>query len=81
MQESSHHNAYEWKIMKLVLLAAIVPNLILATAAQAMTWHADPQAISVSDRRIQECADTADAKKLKGFEREKFIKSCAKGSN
>lgn len=68
--------------MKLALFfAAIVPGLALATAAQAMPWHVDPYATSVSDRRIQECTDTADAKKLKGFEREKFIKSCAKGSN
>ncbi|MGE0095187.1 MAG: PsiF family protein [Alphaproteobacteria bacterium] len=64
-----------------LLLAVIVPNLILATAVQATPWQADPHATWVSDRRIQECADTADAKKLKGFEREKFIKSCAKGSN
>ena len=64
-----------------LFLAAIVPSLVLGTAAQAMPWHPDPHATSVSDRRIQECADTADAKKLKSHEREKFIKSCAKGSN
>ena len=64
-----------------LFLSAIVPSLVLGTAAQAMTWHVDPYATSVSDRRIQECADTADAKKLKSHEREKFIKACAKGSN
>ena len=68
--------------MKPVLfLAATLPFLMLATAARATPWQADAQVTSVSDRRIQDCADTADAKKLKGFDREKFIKSCAKGSN
>ena len=64
-----------------LFLAAIVPSLILASGARAAPWQQDAQATSVSDRRIQDCTDTADAKKLKGFEREKFIKSCAKGSN
>lgn len=64
-----------------LFLAAIVPGLVLGTVVQAMTSHLDPHATSVSDRRIQECADTADAKKLKSHEREKFIKTCAKGSN
>lgn len=69
--------------MKLLLtLAAAVSCLMMATAAvHAAPWHGDAQAMGVSDRRIQECTDTADAKKLKGFEREKFIKDCAKGSN
>lgn len=64
-----------------LFLAATLPFLMLASAAHATPWQVDPQATSVSDRRIQDCADTADAKKLKGFNREKFIKSCAKGSN
>lgn len=64
-----------------LFLAAIVPSLLLAAAVQAMPWRPDVHETAVSDRRIQDCADTADSKKLKGHEREKFIKSCAKGSN
>ena len=68
--------------MKLSLtLTAAVPVLVIAIASHAAPWHMDSQTVAVSDRRIQECTDTADGKKLKGFEREKFIKDCAKGSN
>ena len=62
-------------------LAAIFPSLILASGAGATPWEEEALGTSVSDRRIQDCTDTADAKKLKGVQREKFIKSCAKGSN
>lgn len=64
-----------------LFLAAIVPCLILASAARATPWLADTQAVGVSDKRIADCTSDADTKKLKGFEREKYIKSCAKGSN
>ncbi|MHB1219678.1 MAG: hypothetical protein ACYC1L_15910 [Alphaproteobacteria bacterium] len=68
--------------MKPVLfLAATLPFLMLAPAARATPWRADAQAVGVSDKRIADCTSDADAKKLKGFEREKYIKSCSKGSN
>lgn len=68
--------------MKPVLfLAATLPFLLLATAARATPWQPDGQTVGVSDKRIADCTSDADTKKLKGFEREKYIKACSKGSN
>lgn len=60
-------------------LAVLVPCMVLVSASHAAPRRAIDQAIAVSDRRIQECEDIADAKKLRSFEREKFIKQCSKG--
>ena len=62
-------------------LAVLIPCLMFASASHAAPWRPADQAVAVSDRRIQECEDLADAKKLKSFEREKFIKECAKGND
>lgn len=64
--------------VKPVLIAAALTLLALAAPARATPWQADGQEFRVGDRVVSDCTDAADNKRMKGFEREKYIKQCIK---